>query len=198
MKFGLRGRLVIWVSIVLAFSGLGLMSFLGFGAARALKTQAVEEMRRTVGKTAEELELWLDSRARDAVNWSEMEVLAAACKGERRPEAEQALNRFHRRSSFYENVFLADANGKIFLDSIGGKSTGVELSSLDDYRVNVEHARQRQLWIGDARKSPATGRPVSLITTPILAGEDLVGILGTPIELAGFLDARTRRRGFRP
>ncbi len=143
-------------------------------------------MRSVVAKTVEELDLWLDSRERDARNLSEMEVFAAACRGQRRLEAEQPLKGIHQRSPCYENVFLADAAGKLFLDSIDGKSVGIDISALEGFRINVERARQGQIWVGDAMKSPATGRPVSLMTAPIVAGGELVGILGTPIELSEF------------
>ena len=157
-------------------------------SSRVLREQADDEMDRVVGKTAEELDLWLDARARDAVNLAELEPFAAACAGRERPIAEQALVRIQRRSPFYENVFLADGNGKLFLDSIGGKSVGVDIMAIEGYRVNVEHARLGEVWTGDVMKSPASGRPVALVTAPIKNGNRLIGMLGTPIELAEFSD----------
>jgi methyl-accepting chemotaxis protein len=155
-------------------------------SSRALRTQADEEMDGIVTKTAQELDLWIASRERDGVNMSELQELALACTEHKLADAEQALVRIHRRSPFYENVFLSDTNGKLFLDSIGGKSVGVEMMSIEGYRVNVEHARQGEAWVGDVMKSPATGRPVSLITAPIKVGSRIAGILGTPIELSNF------------
>ena len=180
----LRGRFAVWTSAVVIASSLGLMVSVYLVSSRALKAQADEEMDRIVTKTAEELDLWIDSRERDAVNLSELPSLAAACTEHKLAEAEQALVRIHRRSPFYENVFLADANGKLFLDAIGGKSVGVDLMSMEGYRVNVEHARQGELWVGEVMKSPATGRPVALLTAPIKGESQIVGILGTPIELS--------------
>jgi methyl-accepting chemotaxis protein len=168
---------------------------------RALKAQADEEMDRIVSKTAEQLDLWIGSRERDAVNLSELQSLAAACTDHKLAAAEQALVRIHRRSPFYENVFLADANGKEFLDSVGGKSVGFDLTSIEGFRPNVRHAQQGEVWVGDVMKSPATGRPVALITAPVSAGNRVVGILGTPIELSNFSDSfvskyRIRKTGY--
>jgi methyl-accepting chemotaxis protein len=182
----LRGRFVVWTSAVVIASTLGLMVSVYLVSSRALKAQSGEEMDQIVAKTAEELDLWIDSRERDAVNIGELPSLVAACTERKLAEAEQTLVQIHRRSPFYENVFLADANGKLFLDSIGGKSVGVELMSIEGYRVNVEHARQGELWVGEVMKSPATGRPVALLTAPIKAESRIVGILGTPLELSDF------------
>jgi methyl-accepting chemotaxis protein len=182
----LRARFAVWTSAVVVTSSLGLMLSLYYVSSRALRLQADEEMDRVVTKTTEELDLWIDSRERDAVNISELPVLAVACTEHKLADAEQALVRIHGRSPFYENVFLADENGKLFLDSLGGKSVGVELASVEGYRANVEHARHGELWLGDAMKSPATGKPVALITAPIMAGGRFAGMLGTPIDLSEF------------
>ncbi len=186
LRLGLRGKLVMWTTVVLVVCTTTLLVALNMVTSRALSAQSEAEMRGVVGKTVEALDLWLDSRERDVQTLSEMEVFAAACRGRRRSEAEQALTRVHQRSSFYENVFLADTSGKLFLDSIGGKSVGIDISSIEGYRINLERVREGRIWVGDAMKSPATGRPVSLITAPIRAGNEIVGMVGTPIELSAF------------
>jgi len=186
---GLRGRLIAWISLALALTFLGLVIGVTSMVSRAVESQANDEMARVVDKTTEELDNWLSSRERDAVNLSSLEVFAAACKNERRLEAEQVLLTIHGRSPFYENVFLADSAGKLFSDSIGHKSVGVDLASIAGYRPNVEHGRQKEIWMGEVMKSPATGRPVLLITAPIMAEGKVIGLLGTPIELTYFSDA---------
>ncbi len=186
LTFGLRGSLVGWTSAVVFCGGLALLLVLDRISSQALTTMAQEQMSQITAKTAEQLDLWLGSRERDAVAGSELEIFADACRGKRRPEAQQQLKRMQERSPFYENVFLASASGKLFLDSIDGKSIGFDLMSVAGYRVNLEHAEQGQTWVGDVMKSPATGRPVALITAPILVGKELVGLLGTPIDLSTF------------
>jgi methyl-accepting chemotaxis protein len=187
-RLGLRGRLIAWISLVLFASGIALVTIVGVVSSSAILAQSSEDLERIVGKTAGELDQWIDSRERDAVNLSEWEVFAAACQGKRLPDAERALKRIHQHASFYENVFLADANGKLFLDSIDHKSVGIDISTIEGFRANLEHGRQKEIWFSEAMKSPATGRAVVLITAPILAGGRVAGLLGTPLELADFAD----------
>jgi methyl-accepting chemotaxis protein len=187
-RLSLSARFAVWTSAVVVAATLGLTITVYFVSSHALTAQAGEELDRIVGSTAEALDLWIGSRERDAMNLSELQPLVAACTNHKFAQAQEVLTRIQNRSPFYENVFLADQNGKEFLDTVGGKSIGFDLTSVDGFRVNVEHARQGEVWMGEVMKSPATGRPVTLLTAPIKAGGRLVGILGTPIELSDFSD----------
>jgi len=197
----LRTRFAAWTSAVIIASSLGLMVSVYVVSSRVLHRQADEEMDTVVNKTAQELDLWIDSRERDAIDLSGLQPLISACAEHKLDAAQQTLDHIQSRSPFYENVFLADADGKLFLDSIGGKSVGVDLLSIEGFRANVDQARQGKIWFGDVMKSPATGRPVALLTAPILDGNQVVGILGTPIELSNFSDSfvstyRLRNTGY--
>lgn len=185
----LRSRFAVWTSAVIVASSAGLIISVYLVSSRALREEVDEEMESIAAKTGQQLDLWLSSRERDAVNLSELQSLVAACRDHKLPDAQQTLDQIQRRSPFYENVFLAGTNGKLFLDSIGGKSVGIDLMSIEGFRSHVEHARQAEQWLGEVMKSPATGRPVVLLTTPVKAGTQVVGILGTPIELVNFSDS---------
>ncbi len=185
-SLSLRGRFVVWTSMVIVTSTLGLTGTIYWVCSRALTAQADEGLDRIANSTAQALDLWISSRERDAVNLSELSPLVAACAEHELAEAQQTLTAIQRRSPFYENVFLADVNGKLFLDSVGGKSVGVDLMTLDGYRPNVEHGQRGEVWVSEVMKSPASGRPVALLTAPIRAGSRQVGLLGTPIELSDF------------
>ena len=192
-KLSLRGRFAVWTSTVIVASTIGLTCTVYSVSSRELTAQTDEELDRIANSTAQALDLWLSSRERDAVNLGELRSLVAACTDHQLAEGRETLARIHARSPFYENVFLADANGKIYLDSIGGKSVGVDLMSMEGFRPNVEHARRGEVWIGEVMKSPATGRPVTLLTAPIRVGSELVGMLGTPIELSDFSDTFVKK-----
>src|ERR1035441_10479595 len=171
-QLSLRGRFALWTSTVIVASTLGLTGTVYFVSSRALTAQTDEGMDRIVNNTAQTLDLWNSSRERDAVNLSELRPLVAACTDHKLGEAQQELTQIQGRSPFYENVFLADQSGKLFLDSIGGKSVGIDLMSMEGFRPNVEHARRGEVWAGEVMKSPATGRPVTLLTAPIKVGSE--------------------------
>ena len=161
-------------------------------ASQAVQGQVDETLAATARRTAANLDTWMADRERDDVLFSEIEVFKAACRGQRTNEALARLAAYHKVSDAYENVFLADPNGVIFLDSIGGKSVGIELLKLPAYAINAQKAAQGELWVGEAQQSPATGRPVALITTPIRENGAIIGIAGLPLELAAFSSKQIR------
>ena len=183
-----RKKLLLTI-IPIAILSIGVLIVISYiMASDGILTREYAMMKRLVQTTNNELKTWLNDRERDAVLFSENGLFQAASQGKRLEEAQEQLIKYHELSPSYENVFLADVNGKVFMDSIGGKSVGFEMVKIPGYKINVEKAEQGEVWTGNAMKSPATGRPVCLVTAPIKVRDQLVGIMGLPIELNVFSD----------
>ncbi len=175
---------------ILAITAVALTSY-GF-ARDTIEDLESARMQNLTERTTAELDSWIQDYIRQCVILSHDDTLREACKGEDIDQARTRLKTWHSTSPVYEAMFLATPQGEIFVDSIGGAAVGVDISQLDEYRINAEKARHGQAWIGSAFASPATGRPVSLITAPIMEADKLIGIIGTPIEL-NVLSARLLR-----
>jgi methyl-accepting chemotaxis protein len=192
MKMNLRAKFLWTFTSFTAITVVALMAASYWVASRAIERQTDAGMDQIVNQTVTDLDAWLADRERDAQLFSEIEVLQSACHGQRTNEALARLVAYQKLSPAYENLFLADTNGLLFLDSIGGKSVGIDLSKHPVFALNVQKARQGAQWVSEVQASPATGRPVCLITTPILENGALVGIAGTPLELRAFSDSHVR------
>ncbi len=68
----LRGRFAVWTSAIVIMSSIGIMRSVYLVTSRALREQADKEMDSITTKTTEQLDLWIGSRERDAVNISEL------------------------------------------------------------------------------------------------------------------------------
>jgi len=188
MKMNFRDKLLLQI-IPISIIAIGVLTFVLYRtASKAILEQQQIILEQAVSKTLDELSIWLNDRERDVLLFSENGVFKAACEGKRMEEAQQRLNTYQKASPFYENIFLADKNGKIFLDSIGGKSVGVDISKIPIFAIHQKKAVEGSLWVGEASKSPATGRPVAVISAPIYAGGKVVGIMGGPVDLMNFTD----------
>lgn len=186
MKMNFRNKLLLQI-IPIAIIAIGALSFFFYRtASKSLLEQQEVLLEMIVSKSLDELKMWIEDRERDVILFSENGVFESACRGERKDQAQNRLNVYQKQSPFYENIFLADKNGKIFMDSIGGKSVGVEIAEIPGYAINVRKAHEGDVWVGDVMKSPATGRPVALITAPISMNKKFVGIMGGPVDLMNF------------
>ena len=186
MKMNFRNKLLLQI-IPITIVAVGVLTFILYRtSANALFEQQQTILAQAVSKTLDELSMWLADRERDVLLFSENGVFKAACEGKRLDEAQIRLDLYQKESPFYENIFLADKNGKIFMDSIGGKSVGIDISKIPVFAIHQKKAVEGSLWMGDANKSPATGRPVAVITAPIYADGKVVGILGGPVDLKNF------------
>jgi len=157
-------------------------------SSQTLMENEKEKLKLVCNKTIIELEDWIKSCQTTAYLFSENGVFKSACIGKRMDEARERVKIYHKKCPFYENIFVADKRGEIFIDSVEGKSVGINISKLPEYRINAEKAEEGETWVGDAEKSPATGKAVSLITAPVTDRGEFVGIMGTPVELETFSD----------
>ena len=188
----LRAKLLLTFASLTVFTVVVLMAAAYWMSSRAVERQADDALDRIASQTLSDLDSWVAEREREARLFSGVDLLAAACKGQRISEAEARLIAYQKLSPAYENLFLATTNGTLFLDSIGGKSVGIELAKHPVFKLNVEKARQGQICMSEVQASPATGRPVCLITAPIMEGGVFIGIAGMPVELRAFSDAYVR------
>jgi len=184
LKFRSKLLVAILPIVVLAIALVATVAY--NAAAENLKKQQNETMTKLVEKTVGEAESWLEGQEMAAVLMSDNAVFQEACRGNELEEAQLLLTKMLREYPVYENLFLATPEGKLFLMGSGESDIDIDISQMPVYAVNVEKARQRQVWTGDVGQSPVTGRPVALITAPILDHGKLIGIMGTPIELNEF------------
>lgn len=189
MKMGFRSKLQVAVlsTAVIAIGTLGIVIHLA--ASHGLLALQQKNLTIIVEKTSAELDNWIADRERDVLLFSKNAVFQAACRGEQLEDAQKIILAYHKESPIYENIFLADANGKIFMDSIDGKTAGIDMRESPVFKINVDKARAGETWMGEMIPSPGTGRPTSLLTAPIMANNRVIGIIGTPIEWFAFSEA---------
>ncbi len=158
-------------------------------ASKSIMGRLEENMDTIVNKTSAELDTWLTDRQRDALLLTEYASVKNAFMTDDFQSVEGFLKKYHGMSHALENVFLATTGGTIMIDSIDGKSVGVEVGKIPGYAENIRRANNGDVHFSDVLKSPATGRPVALITAPVIVDGSVAGIVGTPVELMDFSDS---------
>ncbi len=149
-------------------------------------------MSQVVAQVATEMENWLADREADATFLSQNQFVSDALEGKSTAPAEKLLQDFHNLNPVYENVFIADTKGTLFVMSVSSNQR-INIAEIPEYRQNYEKAREGKAWFSNVGKSPASGRPVVLVTVPVMKNGVFMGILGTPVELTYFAESYVKK-----
>ena len=187
-KLGLRAKLLLSI-LPIVLGGIvagGVVNYLV--SSNSIQEQQIINNTLLVEQVDRSLTLWLSSQEQEAVLLSSQYLIQQACLGGMMELAQKKLDELRKMSPFYEAVWLSDPQGRIFLDSIGGKAKGVEVAGLANFKQNIEHSAGGEIYLSRVGKSPASGRPVALLTAPVKAGGKIAGIMGFSLELKNFSD----------
>lgn len=134
-------------------------------------------------------QIWLDERINEAKTYAINPVFKNALASKNFSDANKLINVIFENSKMasgnyrLESVFVANSEGVILAEE-SRKAVGLDLKTIPSYAPNVDAAKKGNAHISQTGISPASGRPVSLVTAPILDGDKLVGIIGLPIEVS--------------
>ena len=182
--------LVTLVPIVIASIGFVTWTTYRQGAKAVISSQEVM-MEKVVEKTMGEMHRWFTDRIREGILFSKNPTFIEAAKGDAdaRAKAQPLLDEIQKRSPVYENIYIGDSTTTIRLDSIGGKSVGLVVGDLPPFQELVALNKAGKVAVTRVAQSPATGRPVVVITAPIMgANGEFLGNTGNPIEVNAFSD----------
>ncbi|MGD9211978.1 MAG: methyl-accepting chemotaxis protein [Desulfobacteraceae bacterium] len=156
------------------------------GAKAVLSGQQIM-MGKLVDKTKEEMQRWFDDRIREGFLFSKNPIFINAALGKDHDKAQPLIDEIKQASPVYENIFITDNTTTVVMDAVGGVTLGLVLEQLPSFREDAESSKAGNLVVGQISQSPATGRPVVLISAPIMGDNgDFLGLTGNPIELNEF------------
>ncbi len=189
MKWTIQKKLLA-VLVPVIIVAIGVMTYIAYLNS---KTSILDiEAARThllVKNTVDTIDNWLDDRIAQLKVLSNNPVYAQAAMGQDQDLARAELAAVHKEFPYYEAIFVATPAGLIVADSIDGKAQGIDISRMDEYAENAVESRKGKIHLGDVFVSPATGRPVALLTGPLYDQGRIVGMLGMPLEINYLSDA---------
>jgi methyl-accepting chemotaxis protein len=192
MNLNIRAKLLVGTIpvLILAFIVIGVI-FLK-DSSRLVLDQQNQFYDSYIDQLATDFDDWLNERVREATILSKDKQIKDALKGINVGLAQELLTQYKGQSPIYENIFLADTEGEVHMLATGSLGNGINLSKIPAYRINVEKASAGQSWIGSVNLSPESGRPVILITAPVMDAGRFIGIVGTPIELNYYSEKKSK------
>jgi len=125
----------------------------------------------------------------DAKFFATSPLIADAVETKKYGPASKLMEVYFKESGMLENIFISTPKktSTIVADGLGGKSVGLMWAS-KQFNANIEKALAGETHVGDPYISPVTGRTVTLITSPIKKGGNVIGIMGLPVMVDEFSD----------
>jgi methyl-accepting chemotaxis protein len=154
---------------------------------RMLKRDFSIQMKIITGITQDSFSRFFSSRKSEARFIASSPDLVEGVLQQQTNQVVYALSSYYHNFSHYEYMALAlnDDPGTIFAST----SEGVQGKSLRElgFHDNLEAAETGNMHFSEPVASSITGKPVIMITTPILDGNRTIGILVLPVELSGLV-----------
>lgn len=180
MKYGLRTKFLV-PTVLLVVLSMGTAAVVSYVKSRnAMETEIVRQVDFMAGTASRGLTDWLKRNTLDVDLMSKTQVFQNAIsdtfmgKAARKVAAEKLLE-WQDRYGYFESLNLCDSQGNIIVSS--GTKTAEDWK-ISDRSFFKESMAGRQ-FISDVFKSPGTGNPVYVVSSPVIGkGDDRAVFFG--------------------
>ncbi len=140
------------------------------------------DMINTARNVERQLASFYEQQENSAQYLSKNRQLADAFAAGNYDAVERVLNDFFSSYNVYNTLFIATPEKEAIMraDS-SGKLRGTRLR-ISNFAENIDQALQGKLHISKPALSTVTGKPVVLVTAPVMRGGAIVGILGLSVD----------------
>ncbi|MGO8693527.1 MAG: methyl-accepting chemotaxis protein [Rectinemataceae bacterium] len=176
--------LIIAVIIVVLMASVCVIAYLS--AYSAEKSVYVEELHNFTTNINDQVDSFYQDNLNEAQFLAQLEVVRSTARGGKTDQATALLKGLFTEKKLYENAFVstAEQDSRILAAALD-VAVGQRWRS-PAFEPNITNALAGKPWASEPTKSPSTGRPVVLITAPIMDGERVIGIFGLPLDLGSF------------
>ena len=187
MRLKLRTKFVIPI-IFLFLVGMGLSSYITFSSViNKLESNIYNQVEQTAEFISTNLSEWVTRNKLDVKRWARQDIFIDAIPESflgkaARKAAFPVMKRIQDEYEFYEAIYLCDFNGKVLVSSSPDK-TGNLIVGKDFF----QKARTDCLSVSRIMPSTDSGAPVFIISAPLRADNEVVGVLLGIVNLGYFI-----------
>ncbi|WP_028317772.1 ATP-binding protein [Desulfobulbus elongatus] len=199
LRPGLSRKILLPAVLVIALGLVLVLCIFHFNARTVVEQELSRRLQREAQLTASLLDNWLQARSGDIALWARQEVFVDALAEDgyygrsARKGAQQLLASLHHGYPFYESIFLADRQGAILVHAAARANDDTAITLGD--RPYIRATLQGQAVISPVVQSRWSGRPVFVVTAPVLKNDGVVGVIGGAVDFAAFKELFLRSFG---
>lgn len=180
----LRTKLLLSVLPLSLFALIFLAIFQYQQGKKSILATQEEGMRQTISIVEKQTDDWLNWNKAAVELLSKEQAFAGALIGNEgdKLEAQTELTHAQEISGQYDSLVLIDESKRVVLNSVAGRSVGLDLNTIEGFRAPIGNAKDNAS-IGDAFFSPATNRPIIFIVAPVKREGKTIGHIGATLAL---------------
>lgn len=206
MRSGLRRQVLLPALLAIAGGLIVVLAIVHFSVRTVVQEELGKRLQREVQLTVKLLDNWLQARANDIAIWSHQEVFIEALTEDgyygrsAQQGAQQKLATLQKGGyPFYESIFLADRDGDAMVHAVVEMEKNVHVFLGD--RPYFQETLQGRSVISPMVQSRLTGRPIFVITAPVVHRGSVVGVIGGVVDFGAFKelffnDFKVKRHGY--
>lgn len=173
--------LISGISILFTLTGIVSGTAYWIGRKKITETH-ISQMKGVIAVVGLEFDSFLTSHENLAWTLAEDPRTIQSLKSGK-PIAAEYYKTIMNRFAVYENVFVSGlgADAKVIVDGIGGKSIGFKIEGAG-IEKSLLATKEGKSYLAKATKSPITGKPVALLSVPIMEGNRAIGLFGIALS----------------
>ncbi len=178
MKLSLKQKFII-PTVILILTGMGILSILSFVQSKAaLQESIVGQLQNEADARAAMLASWIGERRLNVESWTKEKSFPSAVDTSwidtyTRKKASQKLATFKDAYTMYEDICLADKDGKVVSSSDRNLVDTLNVKDSDFFKK----AFSGEFTVSSLFKSEKTGNPVFIMAAPIHMMDQIYGII---------------------
>jgi methyl-accepting chemotaxis protein len=187
MQWDLKKRILTPVIVLIISGMIGASAASLHWAGRILKDVIIGQVSQIAESLSFQIASWVERTRLDIETWSGEEIFQITAqdsfvgKAARKTAADQ-LKKQKENYGFYENICVTDGKGNVIISVLDGITGQMNVSDADFFSRCMKGGR----GFSEAMKSPLTGKPVFILSSPIKGPDLPLGVIFGVVDLDRF------------
>ena len=152
----------------------------------AVEKSYINQLENFNRDIAQQLAVFYGKQEKTAAFLSSTDTVTRGTADKNYGNALKLLKEYTDRLGIYQYMFISTAGSDpVMAAATLDKAVGTKWAK-EEYRKNIQHALEGRTAISPPVKSMVTNLPIILVTAPIKAGNETVGILGMVVDVGNF------------
>ena len=183
----MKTKFLLCISALIAVAMSISTSAAYFNSKKVIRQAITKQMAQLTDSTASHIDLWMNDRKLDIMNWAEQSIYQKAISNsligqDIENSSNTRLKEIKQNYPYYESLNLTNSHGQIISSSKEEKIGNIDISNQPFFKETL----QKNVFISSVIKSPETQRDIFVISAAVKENDIATGVLYGVIDVENF------------